>query len=103
MMLLGPGRALADWHACGSQAAQPEPESPHGSEITEAAFVARESEGAASIVALYASLLTGLLVRPGLGILLQWWPALSSLPAFAGLGSALQDCSPIVIALTWLL
>ncbi|KAK9785525.1 hypothetical protein WJX73_008214 [Symbiochloris irregularis] len=45
------------------QAAQPEPESPHGSEITEAALAAREAESAASIVALYASLLTGLLIE----------------------------------------
>ena len=43
------------------QVAQPEAESPHG-EVTEASLAAREADGAASIVALYASLLTGLLV-----------------------------------------
>ena len=46
----------------GMQAAQPEAESPRGGEVTEASLAAREADGAASIVALYASLLTGLLV-----------------------------------------
>lgn len=46
----------------GAQALQPEAESPRGGEITEADLAAREADSAASIIALYASLLTGLLV-----------------------------------------
>ena len=72
--------STADNEGGGGQAAQPEAEAWCGGEITEAALAAREADGAASIVALYAALLTGLLVgqpapcAPAQGLLMTVLP-----------------------------
>ena len=88
---------LKSLNACGrraTQVAQPEAESPHGGEVTEAALAAREADGAASIVALYASLLIGLLVSAlGLYAIQPNQPA-----AWAGVRRGLSCCPANTLA-----